>query len=589
LKTIYPNVIKGVWENISKSKRKRFILISIFAVFVSFSEVIGIGMLMPFVGVLTSPVVVYEHEYMGYFNDVFGVSEPDDLLLPITILLVITAFISMFLKSILLSVQTRFGYSIGADIGYEMYRRTLYQPLSVHISKNSSDVFSGIFLKTNEVVSHAVLPILTITSSMLMLLALTALLVTINLNLTILLVLFLLCVYGGILLVVVPVLTKNSAEISIKSNMVVKSLQEGLGGIRDVIIDRSQEFVSGDFHVKDLSLRKAQGTNVIVSGMPKFIIETLIIVLFAVLSYLYFEKSHDVLSMLPVLSVIVMGLQKLLPVVHQIYNSLGSINSRYASIVDVFELLEQSVYDGSSNTNNNSMSFDHSIHVDRVFYRYSKDTPYVINGLSLNITKGSRIGFTGTTGSGKSTLLDIVMGFLEPTGGEVRIDGHRISQNNYQLWQKNIAHVPQEIFLADLTIAQNIAFGIPISEIDLKKVKHAAEMAKISDTINALDEGYQTKVGERGVRLSGGQRQRLGIARAFYKYPKVIVLDEATSALDSITERSVMESIRYLDSDITILIIAHRHSTLSFCDTVVEIDNGCIKKTGTYRQMCHSL
>jgi len=287
--------------------------------------------------------------------------------------------------------------------------------------------------------------------------------------------------------------------------------------------------------------------------------------------------------MLPVLSVAVMGLQKILPIVQQVYNGLGMINGRYASIMDVFDMLDQPIYDGLLDANNNSLPFNQTIYMDHIFYRYSKDTPYVINGVTLEIAKGSRVGFTGTTGSGKSTLLDIVMGFLEPTSGEVRIDGRCVTQKNYHFWQRNIAHVPQDIFLADLTIAQNIAFGVSDSEIDLTRVKHAANMAEISDTINNLDNGYQTKVGERGVRLSGGQRQRLGIARAFYKCPKVIVFDEATSALDTETEKDVMRNIRNLDDNITVLIIAHRHSTLSFCDTIYEVDNGCVKKSGTYQ------
>jgi ATP-binding cassette subfamily B protein len=211
--------------------------------------------------------------------------------------------------------------------------------------------------------------------------------------------------------------------------------------------------------------------------------------------------------------------------------------------------------------------------------------PYVLKQINLKIAKGSRVGFMGTTGSGKSTLLDIVMGLLQPTDGSLEIDGKTVSLLNHRAWQAHIAHVPQAIFLADSTIEENIAFGVPKDKIDLQRVRQAAQQAQIAESIESWPKQYQTFVGERGIRLSGGQRQRIGIARALYKKADVIIFDEATSALDNETEQAVMQAIEGLSKDLTLLIIAHRLSTLKNCTQIVELGEGSIKRLGTYQEI----
>ena len=221
-------------------------------------------------------------------------------------------------------------------------------------------------------------------------------------------------------------------------------------------------------------------------------------------------------------------------------------------------------------------------------FRYDTDGPWVLDGLSLVIPKGARVGFVGSTGSGKTTALDLLMGLLVPTEGEILIDGQTTRGNRLRAWQKNIAHVPQSIYLADTSLAENIAFGVSPNKIDMKLVRESARRAQISDFIESNPEGYQSNVGERGIRLSGGQRQRIGIARALYKQANVLVFDEATSSLDSATEKSVMKSIEGLASNFTILLIAHRLTTVQNCDIIVELKNGRVAAKGTYEQLLES-
>jgi ATP-binding cassette subfamily B protein len=231
------------------------------------------------------------------------------------------------------------------------------------------------------------------------------------------------------------------------------------------------------------------------------------------------------------------------------------------------------------------MAFHSAIHLDHLSFRYQTDAPWVLRNINLTIPKGSRIGFIGTTGCGKSTLLDIVMGLLKPIEGALKVDDTSIDVVNRRAWQANIAHVPQTIFLADSTIAENIAFGVPKDQIDLERVRQAAAQAQVAQIIEAWPEQYNSFVGERGVRLSGGQRQRIGIARALYKKADVIIFDEATSALDNETEESVIQAIENLRSDITILIIAHRLTTLRNCTQIIELGNQGVQRTLTYDQI----
>jgi ATP-binding cassette subfamily B protein len=268
----------------------------------------------------------------------------------------------------------------------------------------------------------------------------------------------------------------------------------------------------------------------------------------------------------------------------QLYASLIVIRAGQIPFQEALDLMDQPLpaYAGKIRT---PIPFNQKIELRNVNFRYSDHTPYVLEGINLAIRKGSRVGFIGETGSGKSTLIDILMGLLEPTDGSFRIDGLPINSESQQGWQAHIAHVPQAIFLADSTIEENIAFGVPQNQINRKRVRHAAALAQMAETIEAWPNQYLTAVGERGVRLSGGQRQRIGIARALYKHADVIIFDEATSALDGATESKIMEAIAGLSDDITILIVAHRLTTLRNCSSIIELGSGHIKRIGTYPEI----
>ncbi|WP_419177023.1 ABC transporter ATP-binding protein [Desulfosediminicola sp.] len=557
--------------------------------FASLAEILSIGAVLPFLGVLTSPELVFSHPVAQPLIELMGLSSPDQLLLPLTVAFGLAALIAGGMRLLLLWASTRLSFAVGADLSIDIYRRTLYQPYAVHCSRNSSEVINGIATKANGVIYSIIVPLLTLISSTVMLIAILVALIAVQPLIAIV-------AFGGFGLIYAVIikltrkqLLRDSARIAVESNRVIKSLQEGLGGIRDVLLDGSQSTFCQIYRDADIPLRRAQGNNMFIAGSPRFGMEALGMILIATLAYSLAIQPSGINSAIPVLGALALGAQRLLPALQQSYGAWSQIRGGQASLQDTLELLDQPMPVTVVAPALGALPFQQSITIKGLSFRYQLQMPWILKNLNLTIHKGSRVGFVGITGSGKSTLLDIVMGLLPPGAGGLIIDGCEITPSNNRAWQSRVAHVPQTIFLADSTIEENIAFGIPLKLIDSTRVKEAARQAQIADSIDSWPDKYQTLVGERGVRLSGGQRQRIGIARALYKRADVIIFDEATSSLDTETEQAVMQAIENLSSELTLLIIAHRLTTLKNCTQIVELANGEIRRLGTYQEVINEM
>ena len=297
------------------------------------------------------------------------------------------------------------------------------------------------------------------------------------------------------------------------------------------------------------------------------------------------NRPGGITSALPLLGMLALGAQRLLPLMQQIYGNWSVVAGSHAALNDVVNLLNQPFPSNHYKEESKPINIENSFSLQNIQFRYNDDTPWVLDNISLEIKKGSRIGLIGATGSGKSTTLDLIMGLLEPSKGSLVVDNRIIDDSLIRSWRRTVAHVPQSIFLADSSIAENIAFGVLPDQIDMDRVKKAASKAMISDFIESRKNNYNEIVGERGVRLSGGQRQRIGIARALYKKANIIIFDEATSALDNETEEIVMETIRNLGNDLTLIIVAHRLTTLKDCTKIIELQNGKISRTGSFQDI----
>jgi ATP-binding cassette, subfamily B, bacterial PglK len=578
-------LLSRLWHHITPRRRGQFGLLLILMIGASFAEIVSIGAVLPFLAVLTAPERIFQLPVAQPFIRSAGITNARELLLLLTITFGIAAIISGAMRLLLLWASTRLSFATGADLSISIYRRTLYQPYAVHVARNSSEVINGISSKAGTVIYGIIGPFLNLISSSIMMITILVALLTLDPVIA-------LASFGGFGLIYAGIirLTKkkqliNSRCIARESTQVIKSLQEGLGGIRDVLIDGSQAAYCQIYQNADIPLRKAQGNNSFIGGSPRFGIEALGMMLIALLAYALARQPDGIAKAIPVLGALALGAQRLLPVLQGSYSSWSSIQGGQISLYDTLNLLDQPLPDYVAQPPAKPLPFREQINLNNLSFRYTPQTPWVLNNLDLKIAKGSSVGFIGSTGSGKSTLLDIVMGLLTPTEGTLEIDNQPVTTSNYRAWQAHIAHVPQAIFLADSTIEENIAFGVPKGKINPDRVKQAARQAQIADIIETWPKKYQTYVGERGIRLSGGQRQRIGIARALYKQANVIIFDEATSALDNETEESVMQAIESLGNELTILIIAHRLSTLKNCTQIVELGDGRIKRMGSYKDI----
>jgi ABC-type multidrug transport system fused ATPase/permease subunit len=554
----------------------------------AFAEIASIGAVIPFIVALTQPDRLLKWPIVARFAHDFGIKTPDQLLPPLTIGFAIIALVSNAVRMLLLWASARFTFASGADLSSEVYRRTLYQPYSVHVARNSSEVISGITNKVGGTVLGVMFPLMTLISSGMSLLATLIALLIIDPWLALGAGFGFGACYGVITWFSRRRLRGNSRRIATEYTLVVKALQEGLGGVRDVLLDGSQPVYCDVYRRAEESLRRAQGDNVFIAQNPRYSMEAVGMVLIAALAFGVSRQSQGVAAALPVLGALALGAQRLLPALQQAYGAWASIAGSHALLEDTLELLDQPLPADASTAAPRPLPLGREIRFEQVRFRYTAESPWVIDDLNLIITKGARVGLVGGTGSGKSTTLDLLMGLLRPDAGLISVDGQALEGGRIRAWQASIAHVPQSIFLADTTLAANIAFGVPAGEVDRERVRRAAERAQICGFIDSMPEGFDSLVGERGVRLSGGQRQRIGIARALYKEASVLVLDEATSALDNATERSVMDAIEGLSRELTIIMIAHRLSTVQRCDTIVELENGRLVAQAPYEQLLSS-
>ena len=539
----------------------------------SFAELLSIGSVLPFLSVLIAPDSPKWASFINPLKHLFHLNSSQDILAVITIAFCSCAIGAGLIRLLLLRKSLFLSAAIGSDIGFDMYNRTLHQPYENHLNRNSSETIDGISIKSTAIANGVVMPVLYIISSAIMVSVIFISLLYISPLPTLLA----LAIFGAIYLSVIAFtknqLLKNSKDIAIESVNVIRSLQEGLGGIRDVLLDGTQKTFGDIYKKSDFILRRAYASSSFISVSPRFAVEAIGILLIALLAFYTSTQPNGIQNAIPIIGAAVLAAQRILPLMQQSYSAWSNLRQNQYSLVDTLEFLDQKIPDHFDPHIKMDLQFEKSIALDNLSFMYSGETKFALQNISLTINKGARIGIIGETGSGKSTLLDILMGLLRPTSGGILVDGTALNEGSLRSWQNRIAHVPQNIFLSDGTIEENIAFGSPSEDIDHQLSQMATEQAQLSDFINSLPNGLSTLVGEGGLKLSGGQRQRIGIARAIYKKADVIIFDEATSALDAETENAVIKSINGLSKDLTIIMVAHRITTLKDCSRIIKLDN----------------
>lgn len=583
-------LLSSLWKHLSRKRKLQTGLLLCLTIFSALCEVVSLGAVIPFIGVITAPQVVFNYEIVNQVASYFQINTPEELIKPITIVFCVAALTAGTVRATLLWVSTKLAFSGGSDLSIKLYRKTLYQPYLVHVSRNTSEVISGIVSKLNGVITWVLFPVLSMLNSIFLLIAIVSTLVFINRKIA-----FIAIVGFGIAYLIITYISRkkllnNADREAYEQTQVIKALQEGLGGIRDVLLNATQAVYLDVYSKSDRPLREVQGNNLFIGQSPRFAMEAFGMIMIAVIAYLISQSfgTNDILGTasgpLQMLAVLAFAAQRLLPALQQIYNGWSAIIGHRTSILDVLNLLDQSEDLGQHSPNQDPISFNNEIKIQGVSFKYD-DSAWVLSNLDFSIKRGSKVGLVGSTGSGKSTTLDLIMGLLNPTEGKIFIDDLELNSKTTGSWQEKIAHVPQNIYLADTSFNENIALGVPLQDIDQELVRISAEQAQIADFIESKKDKYNTKIGERGILLSGGQRQRIGIARALYRQASVLIFDEATSALDNTTEKTVMDAILSLGKDLTILLIAHRLTTVQNCDLIIEMDKGRIVEQGTYNEL----
>jgi len=573
-------ILLEIWRHLEKRRKIQLLIFSILNLLSSFSESFSIAMTLPLISVLIDPNQMWKIQWIQKLFLAFGINQSSQLITPITAIFIFASLLSTFIKLFILRTNNFFAASIGNDISCLIYSTILNQPYEKQIEINSSEAISAAtnYADATREAIYASLNFLSY-SSFVLTIEVTLFIFNWKVALASILVFgisYFLVSYKSKLKIL-----KNGKVIANFGKERVKSIQEGLGSIRDVLLGSKQKIFIDKYSKIDLTFRKKAASNKFITFSPRYIIENIGFIFLAIIAYSLAGNKNGTSNILPILGTFAVAAQKLLPSMQQCYNSLGTIRSNKSSVEKVLIILNQKNYiynlDGIKPFN-----FKSEIKLSKISFKYLNSNKYILNEVDINIKKGERIGIIGSTGSGKSTFTDILMGLLKPISGQIRIDNVDLYSEKNPLnifkWRLAISHVPQNIYLSDCTIAENIAFGIPLKEIDFKKVENAAFRAKIDYFINGTKNKYLTKVGENGIKLSGGERQRIGIARALYHNSQIIVFDEATSALDDKTESEVISSLNQLDEDLTIIIIAHRLTTLDICNRVLKVEDSKINE-----------
>lgn len=571
-----------------KKEKFQISLLLIGSIIMAFFEVVGVASILPFMSMVLDPDQISSNQILSFLFNFFKFDNVETFLFYSGVAVLVLLAFSNFFSAFMYWAITYFSKMQGHIISMRLLKHYLSNNYLFFIERNSSDLGKNILSEIDRVVKGVVLQALQAISKAILTIVVFTFLIYINPFIAIISVLSI----GGAYFIFYIISRSYLSRIGEKQSIALfhryRTVDEAMMGIKDIKLKSLERNFIGRFRQPSIDNARFSAQGLVIAILPRYLLET--VAFGGIISIILILLSNDVLisEIIPVLSLYAVAGYRLLPAVQNIYSAQSMIKyNRPALMIIINDLKEIETEEKNelSNEVDQMIKFDRKITVNDIFFKYPKSKKNVINGISLSILKNTSIGFAGSTGSGKTTLIDLILGLLDPKKGNIIVDDTIINNQNLLSWQNKISYVPQTIFLIDESISSNIAFGIKREEIDHDKVAKAAQLANLDRFVEDLPEKYDTLVGENGVKLSGGQRQRIGIARALYNEPEVLVLDEATSALDGITENYVMEAIESLSNKLTLIIVAHRITTIENCDMIYFLEEGKIKDYGTYNEL----
>ena len=569
-------------------ERRGFVLVLLAAIMMGVIEIVGVGSIMPFIAVAAAPDIIFTTPILNAVYERFGFKSPRSFLILLAFLMLAFVILRNVFSAVLMYIRVRFVQACRHTLSTRLFEAYLGQRYTFFLGRNSFEFSKNIISEITQVINGTITPIVDIATYSVQILLLIAFLLTVDVASTIAIAALVIIIYVGILFFTRRKLNRMGLERFNLNTKMSRSTNEVFWGRRAAKISGTERVFLETYKPASRSFSRNTASEEVIGTMPKYVLEAAgfsAIIIFIL--FLMLRSEGDFSRAISSIAVYAYAGYRLLPSVQQFFRSLTKL--KY-SAPGTEKIIEEFAFEKTAlplpDPEIEPMPFNESIRLENVSFTYpEKDRP-VLHHLNLTIKKNSVVGFCGETGCGKTTAIDIILALLIPQEGRLLIDGVEINDENRNAWQKNIGYVPQSVYLSNTSIAENIAFGVPRDKIDMDAVRLAAKMAQIDEFIrDELNEGYNTRIGERGVKLSGGQQQRLGIARALYTNPQVLVLDEATSALDTATETEVMQAIDSLAGQKTIIIIAHRTTTLKNCDVIYRIAGGEIATQGTYDEL----
>ena len=582
-------VIKMVSDLLSERERKRALLLLGLIIVMAFLDMMGVASIMPFMAVLAKPELVELNPILSQFYALLGLSNKNEFLFILGVAVFVMLILSIGFKAFTMWMLLRFSRLLEYSIAKRFVDLYLRQSYDWYLNRHSADLGKTVLNEVGQVVGGAIMPLMELIAQGCVATALILLLLVVDPILACIGGLGMGLLYGLIYAFIRRRLTHYGEQRRVSNQQRFQILSEVFGGIKDVKVAGLEKLYLNRFEGPAYRFAIAQGQAQTASQLPRYAMEVIAFGGILGVTLFLMHTTGSLQNSLPVLALYALAGYRLMPSMQALFVNFAALRFGASTLMHLHGELLALEKTPARTTSSRAVSLKGCVSLENISYQYPAASAPTLRSLNLRIDAKTTVGLVGTTGSGKTTTVDVILGLLKPQAGQLKIDDTVIEDENRISWQASIGYVPQHIFLSDDTVAANIAFGLPPEQIDWVAVERAAKIANLHDfVVGSLPHGYATSVGERGVRLSGGQRQRIGIARALYRQPQLLILDEATSALDNVTELAVMEAVHNLGSQITIILIAHRLSTVKECDRIYMLDHGRVLAAGTYNELLNN-